>query len=159
MDLSKGAGFEGRLRFDLNHIKIKYNSEWKEIPKFETEAEYFIGTKKLILPIMLEDVLFDTGNEAGYCCLTSPYKSLFEGEFPFIKINSKRKNLALSEKHEKFQFFNSIIFKTIIGFRSDPAPDWHNTLNIGIDSIIQFASMIYPLDLINSKCRFIFDNI
>jgi len=108
---------------------------------------------------MLEDVLFDTGNEADYCCLTSPYKPLFEKRFPLIGIKSERKNLALSEKHEKFQFFNYIVFKTRIGFRSDSPPNWHNTLNIGISSIIQFVSMIYPLDIINSKCRFLCENI
>ena len=109
---------------------------------------------------MLEDVLFDTGNEAGYCSLTSPYISLFKKAFPLIKIESEGKNLALSENHEKFQFHNLIVFKTRIGFRSGKVPpDWHNRINIGIDIIIQFASIIYPLDIIKSRCKFMFENI
>lgn len=59
-DILKGIEFEESLRFDLTFLKIKYNNEWCSIPKFYTGMNYK-GT-----PIILEEVLFDTGNEAGY---------------------------------------------------------------------------------------------
>ena len=114
---------------------------------------------KIIVPIILEDIIFDTGNEAGYCCLTSPYIDLFKVSFPQINLITKTENELLSENELKFQFNKSIVFKTKIGFRSGKVPpNWHNTINIGINCIIQFISIILPIDIKNSKSKYIVAN-
>ena len=46
-----------------------------------------------------------------------------------------------------------------IGFRSGKVPpNWHNTINIGINCIIQFISIILPIDIKNSKSKYIVAN-
>ncbi|KKL88771.1 hypothetical protein LCGC14_1921370 [marine sediment metagenome] len=117
---------------------------------------YPSGFGKIILPIILEDIIIDTGNEAGYCRLTSPYIDLFRAKFPKINLIIKTKHELLSENECKFRFNKSVVFKSKIGFRSGKIPpNWHNSINIGINSIIQFTSIIFPTDIKNSKSKYI----
>lgn len=111
---------------------------------------------KILLPIILEDIIFDTGNEVGYCCLTSPYIDLFKASFPQINLITKTENELLSEIKLKFLFNNSIVFKSKLGFRSGKVPpNWHNTINIGINCMIQFVNIILPVDINNCKCKYL----
>jgi hypothetical protein len=49
-----------------------------------------------------------------------------------------------------------IEFKSYICFQSGKFPEnWINTINVGIDSIMQFISLLYPTDVLNSKCRYL----
>jgi hypothetical protein len=153
-DILKGIEFKESLRYDLSLLKLKYNNEWGSIPKFDTGLNYK-GT-----PIILEDVLFDTGNEAGYSQIVVAFLDLFREAFPQIKFKIKTRTLLISEEKIDFKFNDLITFKSYLGIKSGDVPsNWVNTVNIGINSIIQFASMIYPLDIINSKCRFLCENI
>jgi hypothetical protein len=94
-DFSDGINFTKRLRFDLSHLEIRYNHEWREFPKFESRAEdKNIG---YISKVKLTDVLFDTGNEAGYCHIGIPYKGPFEETFPLINIESRKETLAITQ--------------------------------------------------------------
>jgi hypothetical protein len=147
IDFSKAIEIQGNLRFDINLLKIYYQSGWYGIPK----AGYFNN-----IPVILEDVLFDTGNEAGYCLIISAFLNSFMKEFPQIKLKKKTRNLLISEGKIKFKFNEVIKFKTFIGFKSGKIPsNWINTINIGIDSIIQFTSILYPTDVNNSKSFFL----
>ena len=66
------------------------------------------------------------------------------------------KNFLISEEQEEFKFNEMTKFKTFIGFKSGNIPsNWINTINIGIDSIIQFISIILPIDIKNSKSKYI----
>ncbi|MHA1248357.1 MAG: hypothetical protein ACTSRP_00050 [Candidatus Helarchaeota archaeon] len=153
-DILKGIEFKKSLRFDLSLLKIKYNNEWRRIPKFNTGMTY------KGIPIILEDVIFDTGNEAGYCQIVAAFYDLFKETFPQIKFIIKTRTLLISEEKIKFKFNDIITFKSFLGIKSGKVPiNWINTINIGIDSITQFASMIYPLDINNSKCRFLCEKI
>lgn len=155
-NIEEGLIFRQRLRFDLDYLKIRYNNQWKNIPKFETEVEYELDSGKTRKQyVELTDILFDTGNEAGYCALKSSYKELFEQEFPKIKIIGKNRNLALTEVKQDFLFNDIILFRSKIGFRSDGGFSWHDRINIGIDSITQFINLIYPTDTGNSECSYL----
>jgi len=146
IDFSKAIEIQGILRFDINLLKIKYQDEWRNIPK-----EGKLGN----IPVILDDVLFDTGNEAGYCLLASAFVDSFKQTFPQIKYRWGTKNLLKSNEKVEFKFNEMIKFKTFIGFKSKIPSNWINTINIGIDSIIQFISILYPIDVINSKSNFI----
>ena len=147
IDFSKAIEIQGNLRFDINLLRINYQGGWYDIPK----TGYFND-----IPVILEDVLFDTGNEAGYCLIISAFLDSFMKEFPQIKFKKKARNLLISEGKIKFKFNEMIKFETFISFKSGEIPsNWINTINIGIDSIIQFTSILYPTDVINSKSFFI----
>ncbi|MHA1437826.1 MAG: hypothetical protein ACTSPD_09615 [Promethearchaeota archaeon] len=147
IDFSKAIEIEGRLRFDINLLKIKYQDEWYNLPKY--------GEYKGI-PVELSDVLFDTGNEAGYCQIISAFLDSFKKKFAQIELIPKANNLLITKEKVEFKFNKIIKFKTFIGFRSGNVPsNWINTLNIGIDSIIQFTSILYPSDTSNLKNKYI----
>ncbi len=147
IDISKAIEIEGHLRFDLDLLKIKYNNKWRSIPK----TGEFKG-----IPVILEDILFDTGNEAGYCVIIGAFIDSFKKKFPQITFKTKTKNFLISEEQEEFKFNEMTKFKTFIGFKSGNVPsNWINTINIGIDSIIQFISIILPIDIKNSKSKYI----
>lgn len=147
IDYSKAIEIQGSLRFDIDLLKIKYQNEWCHLPK---DGEYN-G-----IPTVLEDVLFDTGNEAGYCLIISAFLDSFKKEFRQIKLDIMTDNLLISEEKVEFKFNDMIKFNTFIGFKSGNIPsNWINTINIGIDSITQFTFILHPIDVVNSKCNFI----
>jgi len=147
IDDSKAIKIEGHLRFDTDLLKIKYNNKWMSIPK----TGEFKG-----IPVILEDILFDTGNEAGYCVIIGAFMDSFQKKFPQITFKTKTRNFLISEEREEFKFNETIKFKTLIGFKfGEIASNWINTVNVGIDSIIQFTSILYPIDILNSKCKYL----
>lgn len=147
IDFSEAIEIQGNLRFDINLLEIKYQGGWYDIPK----AGYFND-----IPVILEDVLFDTGNEAGYCLIIFAFLDSFKEKFPQIKFKKKTRNLLISKGKINFRFNEIIEFNTFIGFKSGEIPsNWINTINIGIDSIIQFTSILYPTDVNNSKSFFL----
>lgn len=147
IDFSKAIEIEGQLRFEINFLKIKYQDEWYNLPK---NGEY------RGIPVVLADVLFDTGNEAGYCQIISAFLDSFKKKFWEINLIPKTPNLLISEREVEFKFNDMIKFKTFIGFKSGKVPsNWINTINIGIDSIIQFTSILYPSDISGLKNKYI----
>jgi len=165
-DILKGIDFRNKLRFSINFLRIWYNNEFQEIPEFDS------GKQSLGDPIILKYVLFDTGNEEGNCNLTYHYYKKFIKRFPQIKFNPKGGNTRRSKEKEKFSFYNNVEFESYIGFRypedndypseqisynidNDFLYEWINRINIGIDSILQFISIIYPLDLNNRTGKFL----
>lgn len=165
-DLLKGIDFKKKLRFSISFLKIWYNNEFQEIPEFDS------GILSLGEPITLKYILFDTGNEEGNCNLMYHYYKKFNKRFPQIKFNLKEGNNRKSKNKERFRFNNNVQFESYIGFRysedndysserisynidDDFPPEWINRINIGIDSILQFISVIYPLDIKNRAGKFL----
>ena len=165
-DILKGIDFKRKLRFSINFLRIWYNNEFQKIPEFDS------GIKSLGAPITLKYILFDTGNEEGNCNLMFHYYKKFIKKFPQIKFNPKEGNTIRSKEKENFSFNNNVEFESYIGFRypednNSPSeqisynidnvfyPEWINRINIGIDSILQFISIIYPLDLKNRTGKFL----
>ncbi len=165
-DILEGIDFKGRLRFSINYLEIWYNEEFQKIPEFNS------GIQSLGDPITLKYVLFDTGNKEGNCNLTYHYFQKFNKKFPQIKFNPKEGETKRSKEREVFCFYNKVEFESYIGFRyfedndysseqisdkieNDFPPEWINRINIGIDSILQFISIIYPLHLKNRTGKFL----
>lgn len=147
IDFSKAIEIEGQLRFDIDLLKIKYQDEWYNLPK---SGEY------RGIPVGLSDILFDTGNEAGYCQIISAFLDGFKKKFTQIELLPKTNNLLITKEKVEFKFNETIKFETFLGFKSGDIPsNWINTINVGIDSIIQFTSILYPSDTSILKNKYI----
>jgi len=152
IDISRGVPFKDKLRFDLNEyiLKIKHNSEWQMIPKLDANM------KHKEIPIILEDVLFDTGNEANYCIMPFCYYKPFSNLFKQIEFNYHTRKTIKSKEMIKFRFNDMVEFETYIVFFSGKIyENWLNSINIGIDAVLQFVSIIYPTNSEKLKNRFI----
>jgi len=127
-----GLVIQDELRFSIQFLEIWYEGAWKKIPKLSSYN----------LTYELEDILFDTGNTAPYCEISNIYHISFEKEFPNIKFFS-RVNKILSEELD-FRFYGIVEFKSQIGFtiNSPSKKAWRDRININLDSITQFLSII-----------------
>lgn len=127
-----GLEIQDELRFSIQFLEIYYEKAWKTIPKLSSYDSSY----------ELEDILFDTGNTATYCEISSIYFISFNNEFPGIRI-FQRDNKILSEEL-RFRFYNIVEFKSQIGFthKSPFKKEWRDRININLDSITQFLSII-----------------
>jgi hypothetical protein len=89
LDFSNSIELKGKLRFSIRFLQIKYKGNWFNLPN---RGEYE-G-----VPYSLDEILFDTGNEAGYCRISSIFLEPFRIVFDQIKLKTKTENLLITEE-------------------------------------------------------------
>lgn len=150
IDISLGIPFKDKLRFDLYEyiLEINYGNDWLMIRKFVSKY------KHKEIPIILEDVLFDTGNEANCCRIPGFFFEEFINDFKEIEFDQHPGMTRKSKETIKFRFNDMVEFETyIIFFYGDIPENQCNSINIGIDALFHFISIIYPSnsDIIRNK--------
>ncbi|MHA1283081.1 MAG: hypothetical protein ACTSQP_11300 [Promethearchaeota archaeon] len=142
---------EYKLRFPIKCLKINISNTWMNFNNFITspliiEGREYPRTK-------LEYVLLDTGNEAKYCILSGYYLEPFRRIIKDIKTekqvihNFRGSKIVTEVSIEEFEFkFLSTYFTSKIGFTYQTSLNAMNVINIGINSIKQFLSIIFPYD-------------
>jgi len=128
----KGLEIQDELRFSIQFLEIYYEGIWKKIPILSSYDSTY----------ELEDILFDTGNTAPYCEISNIYYKSFKNEFPNIEF-FPRDNKTISEELQ-FRFYSIVEFKSQIGFthNSPSIKAWRDRININLNSITQFLSII-----------------
>jgi hypothetical protein len=145
------SSYSYSLRFPISSLKIEINNNIFDFDEITGKISSPIsGTE---IPIGLDWVLFDTGNEYGHAVLVKPYfenflklTSLKKTDF-IVKTQSflgKESERYISREKFKLQFFNNLFIETKFGFLREFALDWVNTLTLGINCFKQFISIIYP---------------
>ncbi len=150
IDISMGIPFRDELRFDLNEyiLKIEYQDDWPMMRKIVS-----IHNK---IPIILEDTLFDTGNESNSCRIPGFFYKEFKEIFSGIKFNPHPGKTRKSNKPIKFRFNEMVEFEThILFFFGDIPSNQLNSINIGIDALLQFISIIYPSNSEKIRNKFV----
>jgi len=150
IDISLGIPFEDKLRFDLYEyiLKIKYGNDWLMIRKYVSKY------KKI--PIILEDVLFDTGNESNCCRIPGFFFEEFINDFAEIEFNPHPVMTRKSKEPIKFCFNDMVEFETyLVFFFGDVPENQRNSINIGIDALFHFISIIYPSNSDKIRNKFI----
>lgn len=152
IDISLGIPFKDKLRFDLYEyiLKINCGNDWPMIRKFVSKI------KHKEIQIILEDVLFDTGNEANCCRIPGFFFEEFTNNFAEIEFNPHPGMTRKSKESIKFRFNDMVEFETyIIFFYGDIPENQLNSINIGIDALFHFISIIYPSDSDKIRNKFI----
>ena len=90
----------------------------------------------------LVDILFDTGNTASYCEISSIFFLSFTNEFHGLRIFERNNKILTEDLH--FRFYNNVEFISQIGFSklSPEKKEWRDRININLNSITQFLSII-----------------
>ena len=140
--IGKGLAFSEFLRFPLSMLEIFSDGRFLPFPEF-----YFYDQKNPDIKFVLDEVLFDTGNELDYLVMVSGHYKGFKQYFRKTDENFQcRLNDIVSKDEYSFRFNQEIGFKSKIGFRTTFHSNWNMTINIGIKSIMQFLSILYPSD-------------
>lgn len=103
-------------------------------------------------PIILEDILLDTGNTLRFCLIAQEFKQpindlFFDGglEFevkPIGAIKDETINVEVTKKAYKFKLFNTY-FISSLGFPSFINKRMKTTINIGIHAINKFLNLLF----------------
>ena len=152
IDISIGIPFKNELRFDLYEyiLKIEYGNDWPMIRKFVSKY------KHKEIPIILEDILFDTGNAANCCRIPGFFYEEFKKTFNEIEFNPHPGLIKKSKEPIKFRFNDMVEFETyIVFFYGDVPENQCNSINIGIDALLHFVSIIYPSNSEKIRNKFI----
>ncbi len=137
----------GRLRIPIELLQIKIKGNWKNFKDFN--ANITIGKREIPSILVLSDILLDTGNETNYCIMSSYFLDVFKSKIYPVKTISKitesmdgQRNMEITLDSFEFQICNAC-FSSQIGFCFNPASNWLNTINFGINSIRQFTSVLF----------------
>ena len=127
-----GLEIQDELRFFIEFLEIYYEGIWKKIPILSSYDSTY----------ELKDILFDTGNTAPYCEISNIFQKLVNDHLPKIEF-FPRDNKTLSEELQ-FRFYGIVEFKSQIGFtyNSPSIKAWRDRININLNSITQFLSII-----------------
>lgn len=152
----KSVSFKEGLRFSINSLEIfdKSTDRWKN---FEDLQGRFFSPRGRKSQLGLNDLLLDTGNEAGYCLLPIHYFYDFTnnlmspttvGNFS-SKILSNVEGLKLSssvsEERYDFRLFEKVYFKSKVGFKKSIDKNYRDlhTIIIDMNTIRQFLNVIF----------------
>lgn len=135
-----GLKFTDKLRFRIEYLEIKIGRFFLPFPELE-----FPNPKSPDTTYKVEQVLFDTGNEANYNVLADGHFEQFKGRLNLKDSDFIPRDIAYVTKEPfMFRFDKTIEFVSQIGFYHNCPENWYYSINIGMNSIIQFISVIYP---------------
>ncbi len=144
--------FDSTLRFRIKYLEIKMENYFFPFPQLEFQHPNYPK-----ITFRLEEILFDTGNEADYNLLVLGHFEQFKRVFNLTNSDfTPRSQAYVSKRLFSFRFDKTIEFKSRIGFLSECPENWCNTINIGMNSFIQFKSLIYPSNSRTDKHTFYF---
>ncbi len=131
------------LKFEINLLEIRRSGKWDPFPPLKgTFRDFSTG---------ISEVLFDTGNLVGYCVLTGNYFDDFRTYFPYLTFSSRKletptrnSHILVSNEKIDFRFNGNTNFQSRIGFISAIPLNFISRINIGMNAICQFASVIMP---------------
>ncbi|MHA1292662.1 MAG: hypothetical protein ACTSQJ_08365 [Promethearchaeota archaeon] len=145
----KSIKFLNKLRFPIESLEIRDGNIWKNFKNLSGIYKTPRGNK---FSLGLRDVLLDTGNEADYCLISAHFINDFRKNF--LDLNYESKNIIgirgnnirilVSLEKQMFRLFE-VKFYSKIGFRYDIDEDAINSVNIGINGIIQFLNIIFNI--------------
>ncbi|MHA1252888.1 MAG: hypothetical protein ACTSRP_23070 [Candidatus Helarchaeota archaeon] len=147
---------ERRLRLPIELFKIKIKNKIFRLKTiFKINKTIDKKNVKFIIRENIKDVLFDTGNELNYSCVSEycydnfkKVSLLDDGDFKWSIMGSIRedKKIYVRVSKDKFLFYfkNEPIFYSKIGFLSNIAKNWLYTINFGIECVRQFFSILLP---------------
>jgi hypothetical protein len=145
-----------KLRFPIELLTIKTVNNWLNLRELIgrpiiTSSSGLSNTK---ITTNLNEILFDTGNETEYCCLSIAFLDdfmrracLLSNQFDIYTTPSmagETRRTLITQDSFSFCFANNITFDSKLGFLEHVNIKWLNTLNIGITSIRQFLSILIP---------------
>jgi len=138
-----------KLRFEIRFLSVLTSKGWDRLDKLEAEELNEEGEK---IPIILRDILLDTGNEVGFCLTSTEFlepfnKTFFNKELEFEEriIGSVKDNAIVAQATKinlKFKLFNTL-FISKIGFADFNNQRRKSTINIGIHCINQFLNILF----------------
>jgi len=141
--------FPKKLRFISNKLSIYTKRGWES---FEGLKTYEVRPDGEIHPIVLEDILLDTGSETGLCQMALEFKEPFNDKFfngglefkekPIGSIQDTLVYAQVTKTNYKFKLFNTR-FISPIGFINFLNQRVKTTINIGIHNINQFLNLIF----------------
>lgn len=150
----KSSKFQRYLRFSIDSLEINDNGRWKNLRDLEG---LFTSKRGRSATLKLRDILLDTGNQAKFCLIPGNFFRGFTNSF----INSETVGLfeskllksvdgtsvdnSVSLNSFEFRLFKNVIFESKIGFRWKIDPENMNTINIGINCLKQFLSIIFNI--------------
>ena len=107
---------ERRLRLPVKLFNIKIRNKIFNLKTlFKINKEVVKNKIKFTISDDIKDILFDTGNELNYSCVSEYYYNYFK---------------------------NNPIFFSRFGFLSNIAENWLYTINFGIECVRQFFSIL-----------------
>jgi len=145
-----------KLRFPINLLAIKIMNKWRNLKELlgRPVIPSSSGLSQMIINTNLIDILFDTGNETEYCCLSiafledfKTWTSLLPHQFDIQTTQSTTGGsfkTFITKNYFTFCFGDNITFDSKVGFLENIHIKWLNTLNIGITSFRQFLSILIP---------------
>jgi len=136
--------FLKKLRFKPNKLSVYTKRGWES---FEGLRSYEVRPNGEIHPILLEDILLDTGSETGLCQMGLEFKDPFNDKFFDGMLEFREKAIGsiqdtmvyaqVTKTNLKFKLFNTR-FISPVGFINFLNQRVKTTMNIGIYSINQF---------------------
>ncbi|MHA1382113.1 MAG: hypothetical protein ACTSRG_27390 [Candidatus Helarchaeota archaeon] len=124
------------LKFKIDFLKIKINGIWHNFKELSGKIPSPFSSTEF--PIKLNDILLDTGNEAGYCCLSKGFHQnfkyitklndeAFEDKIKKTFTGNRIIDIVTKNKFE-FSFLDNVIFVSKLGFSSNIPLGWIHTI-------------------------------
>jgi len=150
----KSSKFQEYLRFSIDSLEINDNGKWKNLRDLKG---LFTSERGRSTTLKLRDILLDTGNQAKYCLIPGNYFKEFTNSFMnsetlgsfesklLTSVDGTIMDNSVSLNNFEFRLFKNVIFESKIGFRWKIDIENMNTINIGINCIKQFLSIIFSI--------------
>jgi len=144
------------LRFPVDLLTIEIMNNWLNLTQLlgRPIIPSSNGRSQMTITTTLNDILFDTGNETGYCYLSTAFLEDFKKKTSLsldhfaiqemLSANGHIYRTFVTKNIFAFCFGNNITFNSKIGFFENIPIKWLRTINIGINSICQFLSILIP---------------
>lgn len=141
--------FWKKLRFQSSNLSVYTENGWRGLDELEAIEQSPEGEK---IPIILENILLDTGNELDFCIMAIEFlkpfnKIFFNKHLKFTErligtLKDKKVLVRASQKALKFKLFDTR-FISRIGFVDNINRQFKTTINIGIYCINQFLNVLF----------------